>query len=139
MRKNYTLSNLLMAAAVLLVASLPCFAQVTANDSTSVVAVADNGPTLALNKNSRVVPSSLGEAPVTSKNVSDSKRVKSLSPALFNVPNQFSMDSKFFSTPQLTNELDTPDSRQQFRLDDDKPIQKSRVNFVPSRGFRLPN
>ena len=139
MRKNNTLSNLPIAAILMLVASLPCLAQVTANESTSTLAVADSGPTLSLNKTMRAVPLTVEETPVTPKNVADSKRVKSLSPALFKMPNQFSTDSKFVSGPQLANDLDAPDFKRQFSIDDDTPIQRSRVTFVPSRGFRLPN
>ena len=52
MKKSYTFSNLPMAAIVLLVASLPCLAQVTLNESSSALA-ADNGSTLAMNKTFR--------------------------------------------------------------------------------------
>lgn len=139
MRKNYTLSNLPMAAVVLLVASLPCFAQVTANESSSVLAIADNRPTIELNKNSRAVPSSSGETSVAPKNVERVKSPLSLSPNAFKVSDKFSIDSKFFSVSQMANGLDTSDSKRQFRVDDDTPVERSRVTFVPSRGQRLPN
>ena len=142
MKKNYTFSNLPMAAIVLLVASLPCLAQVTANDSTSVLA-ADNGSVLAMNKTFRAVPptvssvASIEDAAVTSKSV---ERVKSpkLTPAMFKVSEQSSVNSKFFTRTQLNSEVVAPDSKEQFRVDDDTPTASSKVTFVPSRGFRLP-
>ena len=142
MKKNYTFSNLPMAAIVLLVASLPCLAQVTANESTSVLA-ADNGSTLAMNKTFRAVPpsvssvASIEDAGVTSKSV---ERVKSpkLTLAMFKVSEESSVNSKFFTRTQLNSEFASPDSKEQFRLTDDTPTESSKVTFVPSRGFRLP-
>jgi hypothetical protein len=139
MKKNYTFSNLPMAAIVLLVASLPCLAQVTANESTSVLAVADNASTLAMNKVFRAVPpptASTDDTAVTSKSVERAKSPLSL--ATFKVSEQFNVNSKPFTRTQLTNEVVSPDSKEQFRLDDDTPTNSSKVAFVPSRGFRLP-
>jgi hypothetical protein len=141
MKKNYTFSNLPMAAIVLLVASLPCLAQVTANESTSVLA-ADNGSTLAMNKTFRAVPpsvssvASIEDAAVTSKSV---ERVKSpkLTPAMFKVSEESSVNSKFVTRTQLRSEV-VSDSKEQFRLTDDTLTESSKVTFVPSRGFRLP-
>jgi len=142
MKKNYTFSNLPMAAIVLLVASLPCLAQATANESSSALAVAGNVPTVASNKVFHPVPTSVEDISVTSKSV---ERVKSLNltPATFKVSNEFSsefsMDSKFFSKTQIATETYIPDSKEQFRLDDDTQTKNSKVTFVPSRGFKLPN
>ena len=139
MKKNYTFSNLPMAAIVLLVASLPCLAQVTANESTRVLAVADNGSTLAMNKVFRAVPphaASTDDTAVTAKSVERAKSPLSL--ATFKVSEQFNVNSKSFTRTQLTNEVVSPDSKEQFRLDDDTPTNSSKVAFVPSRGFRLP-
>jgi hypothetical protein len=130
-----------MAAIVLLVASLPCLAQVTANESTSVLA-ADNGSTLAMNKTFRAVPpsvssvASIEDAAVTSKSV---ERVKSpkLTPAMFKVSEESSVNSKFVTRTQLRSEV-VSDSKEQFRLTDDTLTESSKVTFVPSRGFRLP-
>jgi len=141
MKKNYTFSNLPMAAIVLLVASLPCLAQVTANESTSVLA-ADNGSMLASNKTFRTVSPSVGSAPsteataVTSKSVERVKSPVKLTPAMFKVSEE-SMNSKFVTRTQLRSEV-VSDSKEQFRLDDDTPTESSKVSFVPSRGFRLP-
>ena len=144
MKKSYTFSNLPMAAIVLLVASLPCLAQATASESTSALAVADNGRTVASNKMFHAVaPSatsttSTEDTAVTSKSVERVKSPLNLTPATFKVSNEFSMDSKFFSRTQISSEPYTPDSKEQFRLDDDTPTNSSKVTFVPSRGFRLP-
>ena len=144
MKKNYTFSNLPIAAIVLIISSLPCLAQVTANESTSVLAVADNGPTLALNKTLRAVPLSTLSTPsiedtaVTVKSV-EHKSPLNLSAATFKVSDQFSVNSKSFTRTQLNSEVVAPDSKEQFRLDDDTPTQRSKVTFVPSRGFKLPN
>jgi hypothetical protein len=143
MKKNYTFSNLPIAAIVLLVASLPCLAQVTANESTSALAVADNGSTLAMNNVFRAVPptvssvASIEDAAVTSKSV---ERVKSpkLTPAMFRVSEESSLNSKVFTRTQLSSEVSSPDSKEQFRVDADTPTASSKVTFVPSRGFRLP-
>jgi hypothetical protein len=142
MKKSYTFSNLPMAAIVLLVASLPCLAQVTVNESSSALA-ADSGSTLAMNKTFRAVPPSVGsvasieDAAVTSKSV---ERVKSpkLTPAMFRVSEESSLNSKVFTRTQLSSEVSSPDSKEQFRADDDTPTASSKVTFVPSRGFRLP-
>jgi hypothetical protein len=137
MKKSYTFSNLPMAAIVLLVASLPCLAQVTANESTSALAVADNGSTLAMNKVFRAVPpptASTDDTAVTSKSV---ERKMNLSLATFKVSDKFSVNSKVFSNTQLRSGVVKPDSKEQFRLDDDTSTT-SKVTFVPSRGFRLP-
>jgi hypothetical protein len=146
MKKNYTFSNLPMAAIVLLVASLPCLAQVTANESSSALAVAGNVPTVALNKVFHPVPASVEDTPVTlvtSKRVESRKSPLNLTPATFKVSNesssQFNMDSKFFSNTQISTEAYKPDSKEQFRLDDDTQTRNSKVTFVPSRGFKLPN
>jgi len=138
MKKNYTFSNLPMAAIVLLVASLPCLAQVTANESTNVLA-ADNGSMLALNKTSRTVPPSVvSESAVASKSVERVKSPIKLTPAMFKVSEASSVNSKFFTRTQLNSEVASPDSKDQFRLDDDTRTESSKVTFVPSRGFRLP-
>lgn len=142
MKKNYTFSNLPMAAIVLLVASLPCLAQVTANESSSALAVAGNVPTVASNKVFHPVPTSVEDIPVTlvtSKRVESSKSPLNLTAATFKVSNEFSMDSKFFSKTQIATETYTPDSKEQFRLDDNTETKNSKVTFVPSRGFKLPN
>ena len=139
MKKTYTFSNLPMAAIVLLVASLPCLAQVTANESSSALA-ADNGSTLALNTTFRAVPPSVPstasteDTAVTSKSV---ERKMNLSLATFKVSDKFSVNSKVFSNTQLRSGVVKPDSKEQFRLDDDTSTT-SKVTFVPSRGFRLP-
>jgi hypothetical protein len=145
MKKNYTFSNLPIAAIVLLISSLPCLAQVTANESTSVLAVADNGPTFALNKTMRAVPPSTLSTPsiedtaVTVKSV-ERKSPLNLSAATFKVSDQFSVNSKSLTRTQLNSEVVAPDSKEQFRLDDDTlTTQRSKVTFVPSRGFKLPN
>ena len=142
MKKSYTFSNLPMAAIVLLVASLPCLAQVTVNESSSALA-ADSGSTLAMNKIFRAVPPSVPsttsteDASVTSKSV---ERVKSpkLTPAMFKVSEEFSVNSKFFNRTQLQTDIARPDSKEQFRLDDATTTESSKVTFVPSPGFRLP-
>jgi len=139
MKKSYTFSNLPMAAIVLLVASLPCLAQATANESTSALAVADNGSTLAMNKVFRAVPPptvSTDDTAVTSKSVERAKSPLSL--ATFKVSEQFNVNSKLFTRTQLSNEVVSPDSKEQFRLDDYTRTESSKVTFVPSRGFRLP-
>ena len=138
MKKSYTFSNLPMAAIVLLVASLPCLAQATASESSSALAVAGNVPAVASNKVFHPVPTSVEDTLVTSKSV---ERVKSpsLTAATFKVSNEFSMDSKFFSKTQISTDTYTPDSKEQFRLDDDTQTRNSKVTFVPSRGFKLPN
>jgi hypothetical protein len=130
MKKHYTFSNLPIAAVVLLVASLPCLAQARANESTSVLAVANNRTTLELSKHSRAVASS----PVYSKNVESVKSPLSLSAASFKVSDKFSVDSKAFSGWQLRQELDAPDSKPQFNVDNYTPTPRRRVDFVPSRG-----
>jgi hypothetical protein len=135
MKTNRTFANLPVAAILLLVASLPCFAQVTGNESTSVVAVANNGQTVALKMTLRAVPPSLEETTVSSKNVDRTKSPLNLTPATFKVSDQFNLDSTFLSGTQLKREA--PDSKQQFRLDDDT-TSRSTVTFVPSRGPRLP-
>jgi len=143
MKKTYTFSNLPMAAIVLLVASLPCLAQVTANESSSALAVAGNVPTVASNKVFHPVPASVEDTSVTSKSVERVKSPLNLTPATFKVSNEssseFSMDSKFFSNTQISTEAYKPDTKDQFRLDDDTQTRNSKVTFVPSRGFKLPN
>jgi len=139
MKKNYTFSNLPMAAIVLLVASLPCLAQVTANESTSALAVAGNAPTAASNKVFHPVPTSVEDIEVTSRNVERVKSPVSLTAATFKVSSEFNMDSKFFSRTQISTEAYTPASKEQYRLDDDIKTKSSKVTFVPSRGFKLPN
>jgi hypothetical protein len=136
MKKNYTFSNLPMAAIVLLVASLPCLAQVTANESSSALAVAGNVPTVASNKTFHPVPTSIEDTAVTSK--SAVKNPLNLTAATFKVSNEFSMDSKYFSRTQISTKAYTPDSKEQFRLDEDIQIKTRKVTFVPSRGFQLP-
>lgn len=142
MKKSYTFSNLPMAAIVLLVASLPCLAQVTLNESSSALA-ADNGSTLAMNKTFRAVPpsvssvASIEDAAVTSKSVESVKTPK-LSPAMFKVSQDFSLKSKSFTRTQLNSEVVSPDSKEQFRVENDTPTESSKVTFVPSPGFRLP-
>ena len=138
MKKNYTFSNLPMAAIVLLVASLPCLAQVTASDSSSALAVAGNVPTVASNTVFHPVPTSVEDTAVTSKSVERVKSPLNLTPATFKVSNEFNMDSKFFSRTQISTEAYSPDSKEQFRLDDDTQTKSSKVTFVPSRGFKLP-
>lgn len=139
MKKNYTFSNLPIAAIVLIISSLPCLAQVTANESTSVLAVADNGPTLAMNKTLTTLSTpSIEDTAVTVKSV-ERKSPLNLSADTFKVSDQFSVNSKSFTRTQLNSEVVAPDSKEQFRLDDDTPTQRSKVTFVPSRGFKLPN
>ena len=139
MKRNYTFSNLPIAAIVLLVVSLPSFAQATAHDSTSVLTDADHGPTLALNKTSRAVFPSLEETPVTSKSVKRVKSLSNLSPAALKASEQVSGNHMFFSRPQLSNELYQPDAKKQFRSEDYTPTERPRFTFVPSRGPKLPN
>jgi len=134
-KKNYTFSNLPMAAIVLLVASLPCLAQATASESSSALAVAENIPTQASSRIFRAVPNTTEDIAVTSKSV---ERVK-LSAATFKVSSEFTADSTYFSKTRIANESYTTDSREQFRLDDDSSMKRSKVTFVPSRGFKLPN
>jgi hypothetical protein len=134
-KKNYTFSNLPMAAIVLLVASLPCLAQATASESSNALAVADNIPTQASSRIFRVVPNATEDIAVTSRSVEHVK----LSAATFQVSSEFSTDNKYFSKTQIANESYTTDSREQFRLDDDNSTKRSNVTFVPSRGFKLPN
>jgi len=138
MKKNYTFSNLPMAAIVLLVASLPCLAQVTANESSSALAVAGNVPTVASTKTFHPVPTSTEDIAVTSKSVERTKSRLNLTADTFKVSNEFSMDSKFFSRTQISTETYTPNSKEQFRLDDDTQSKNRKVTFVPSRGFKLP-
>lgn len=141
MKKNYTFSNLPMAAIVLLVASLPCLAQATANESSSALAVAGNVPTVASIKVFHPVSTSVEDTPVTlvtSKRAESRKSPLNLTVATFKVSNEFSMDSKFFSKTQIATEAYTPDSKEQFRLDDDTQTKNRKVTFVPSRGFKLP-
>lgn len=134
MKKNHTFSNLPMATIVLLIASLPCLAQVTANESTS---------TLALNKTVHTTlpltmsTSSIEDTAVTTKSV-ERKSSLNLSAAMFKVSEQLSVDSSSLTRTQLTSEIVAPDSKEQFRLDADTTT-KSKVTFVPSRGFKLPN
>jgi hypothetical protein len=139
MKKNYTFSNLPIAAIVLLVASLPCIAQVTANESRSALAVVDNGSTLAMNKVFRAVPPPTASTDDTAVASKSAERAKSpLSLATFKVSDKVNVNSKFFTRTQLNSEFVSPDSKEQFRLDDDTPTKSSAVTFVPSRGFRLP-
>jgi hypothetical protein len=140
MKKNHTFSNLPMAAIVLLIASLPCLAQATTTDSTSALAVAENTSTLTLNNTLRTVrPStpSIEDTAITSKSV-ERKSSLNLTAATFKVSEQLSMDSKFVTRTQLNTEVAAPDSKEQFRLDNDTTTN-SKVTFVPSRGYKLPN
>jgi hypothetical protein len=97
---------------------------------------------LALNKTFRTV-SPVGSVPsteataVTSKSVERVKSPVKLTPAMFKVSEESSVNSKFVTRTQLRSEA-VSDSKEQFRLDDDTPTQSSKVTFVPSRGFRLP-
>jgi len=54
------------------------------------------------------------------------------------VSEQFNVNSKLFTRTQLSSEVVSPDSKEQFRLDDYTRTESSKVTFVPSLGFRLP-
>jgi hypothetical protein len=57
---------------------------------------------------------------------------------MFKVSEEFSVKSKSFTRTQLNSEVVSPDSKEQFRVENDTPTESSKVTFVPSRGFRLP-
>jgi hypothetical protein len=143
MKKNITLTNLLLAAVAFLAATVPCFAQSASTespaDSTSVSSTRDSGVTLALNNVRATAPAFRFREAAVSPTTTVAKNTLKLTPSAFKVSDELTSGSeRFFGTAQIY-QSDTLDSKRQFRVDEDTPTEQSKVTFVPSRGPRMPN
>ena len=148
MTSNQKLSSLVIAAAALLAASVPCFAQAQSADSrdeSTPAAVTGVERTVALTREratAESLPTYEGITPKSNNVVSARSSQPSLSMAMFKQSaSQFSAgESQRFIAPQTTIYDRVDNSKRQFRVDDyDGPAPRPRVSFIPSRGPKLPD
>jgi len=141
MPTNQKLSSLSIAAIALMAAAAPGFAQVSSNESRPETVAPVTELVLATN---RPPGSVVNVAPVASEqpkvNVVASKRVPSLSAETFKISGQSNAigESNFLKKQPTMTQRGLGYSKTQFKVDSDEVIKTRRIEFVPSRGQKLP-
>ena len=142
MTTHKTISNLAIAAVILVAAAATSFAQTKSADNSAkrVVAAPSSGVDLALNRAPISVTNfhSSGVDNTTEKSSTPKTR---LSPSMFLSSGFNYVNEKSSFTPQVTIYDNVKiDSKPQFSTDGDiQTSSKNRVTFVPSMGQKIPS
>ena len=141
MTTNQKLSSLSIAAIALMAAAAPCFAQVSSNESRPETVAPVSELAVATN---RTPGSVVNVAPVASEqpkvNVAASKRVPSFSAETFKISSQSNAigESNFLKGQPTMTQTGLDYSKIQIKVDSNEVTKTHRIEFVPSRGQKLP-